>query len=92
MTTYCRQQYTREIRCDVTVVYVLNGWSIAVARKRKVPGRMRYEPIGLSHDGDLIRCLTPAKTAEQLRKLKDEGYSVPDTAIQQLDDEWMPAT
>jgi hypothetical protein len=92
MTTYCRQHYTRTSHCDVTVVYVMNGWSIAVSRRRKVAGRLKYEPIGLSHDGDLIRCITPAKTAEKLRELQKEGYSVPDTAIAQLDDEWMPAS
>jgi len=94
MTTYCRQQSARPLhnRCDVTVMYTVDsGYSVLVASRRKIAGRDTFSSIGLPHDGKMIRTKTPHAMAVTLRMLREEGYSVPDTTLARLENEWMPA-
>ena len=45
------------------------------------------EPIGLPHDGDSINLDTPGEMADKLVELKEEGYHVPQYAIDTLREE-----
>lgn len=42
------------------------------------------KPIGLSRDGEIYSIETPKDAADLLQSLKDEGYNVPDYAIEAL--------
>lgn len=44
-------------------------------------------PIGLPRDGDSVHVSTPGEATEELRALREEGYHVPQKAIDQLHEE-----
>jgi hypothetical protein len=45
------------------------------------------EPIGLRHDGERFRFVTPGEAADELERLRGVGYNVPQYAIDTLREE-----
>lgn len=63
------------------------SWKESLHKQRRFLNKAKHAPIGLSRDGTSYWSIELDECIETLKSLKEEGYNVPDYAIEALEEE-----